>query len=488
MAQILLACVRGPSGFRRPVVIKRILPHLAHQQNFVAMFLDEARIVAGIRHPNVIHVEELGEAEGELFLTMEYLEGESVSGLMRRLISLGETLPPRIGAHIVAEACAGLHAAHELTGDDGAPRGLVHRDVSPHNLFVTYDGHVKVLDFGIALVRDRAARTEAGQVKGKFRYMSPEQCKNAALDRRSDVFSLGIVLYELTTGCVLFQRDSDLETLTAIANEPVLPPSRIVEEYPMGLEPVCLRALEIDPASRYARASDMRADILRALASDGQLDGTDALATLMQRVFAERIAEKGDIVARIRKGSTIDHVPVAETDVTIEMKSVHVAMSEGPPREPRRPRRAPVAYTVAAVVAIAAAVAMFRMVAPGARVMTDGPIRETALPADAMAPLPSVSAHPMPDMVNLTVETKPSGATVLVDGVERGLSPMDVRVPRGDGALRIQVHRRGHAPQLQSVRPTHDQHVFLSLLPVKTPRAVTPVPSAPEAPGFRRFD
>ncbi|HEY6461638.1 MAG TPA: serine/threonine-protein kinase, partial [Polyangiaceae bacterium] len=175
MAEILLARVVGPSGFERPVVIKRILPHLARQEAFVSMFLDEARIAAGIRHRNVIHVEELAEGPEGLYLVMEYLEGESAAGLMRRIFVRETSLDLALGSYIVAEACAGLHAAHELEDASGQKQHLVHRDVSPHNLFIAYDGRVKVLDFGIAKAADRITRTEAGQLKGKFSYMSPEQ-------------------------------------------------------------------------------------------------------------------------------------------------------------------------------------------------------------------------------------------------------------------------------------------------------------------------
>src|SRR5262245_61887209 len=198
MATILLGRLVGPRGFEHPVVIKRILPHLAKMPEFVDMFVDEARIVAGIRHPNVVQVTELGCEGDELFLVMEYLEGESVGGLLRRIWTQDGEIDRALAVYIVAEACAGLHAAHELTDEAGKLRGLVHRDISPQNMFVTYSGAVKVLDFGIAQAADRLTRTEAGQVKGKFAYMSPEQCLSQPLDRRSDVFALGVVLYELT--------------------------------------------------------------------------------------------------------------------------------------------------------------------------------------------------------------------------------------------------------------------------------------------------
>src|SRR4051794_35816639 len=189
MAEILLARLSGPAAFARAVVIKRILRQYAQTETFVTMFLDEARTIAKIRHPNVVQVQELGEDEGELFLVLEYVAGENLSSVLKRSVAVGERLDPLLVAHIVAEACAGLHAAHELVSEDGRHQNLVHRDVSPQNLFVAYDGHVKLLDFGVALTDERVARTEVGDVKGKFEYMSPEQARAEPLDRRSDIFA-----------------------------------------------------------------------------------------------------------------------------------------------------------------------------------------------------------------------------------------------------------------------------------------------------------
>ena len=265
MAEILLGRLVGPSGFERPLVIKRILPHLAEQQSFVSMFLDEARLAAQIRHPNVVSVSELGQEGDDLYLVMEYLEGENAAGLIRRSMVTGKNTDFALCAYIVAEACAGLHAAHELTDPDGNPLRLVHRDVSPQNIFVTYGGAVKVLDFGIAKAADRITQTEAGQLKGKFDYMSPEQCRGRALDRRSDVFALGIVLYELTTRKRLFKRSNKLAMLEAVCRDPIYPPSKLIKGYPAALERVLMKALKRDPDARYATAAEMRRDLLSAM-------------------------------------------------------------------------------------------------------------------------------------------------------------------------------------------------------------------------------
>ena len=304
MAEVLLGRLVGPSGFERLVVVKRILPHLAGRRAFVDMFLDEARVVAQIRHPNVVTVHELGNEDGELFLVMEYLDGESAGGLLRRLSVKRERLPFAVAAYVVAEACAGLHAAHELTSPTGESLHVVHRDVSPQNVFVTYSGAVKVLDFGIALAGDRQTRTEAGQIKGKFEYMSPEQWREEPLDRRADVFALGIVLYELSTGHRLFRRATHLETLEAICEAPIPKPSTLVPDYPPLLERVCMRALERNREDRYATAADMRRELLPFVNAE-DLEPEATLARVMAKTFADRIEEKRSMVRAARTGDAL---------------------------------------------------------------------------------------------------------------------------------------------------------------------------------------
>src|SRR5258706_5437181 len=265
MAEILLGRLLGPSGFERPVVIKRILPHLAEQTAFVEMFLDEARLAARIQHRNVVQVHELGREGRNLFIAMEYLEGENAAGLVRRSLVARSDLDCRHCAFIVAEAAAGLHAAHELRDPQGRPLGLVHRDVSPQNIFVSYAGGVKVLDFGIATAADRTTHTEVGQLKGKFEYMSPEQCRGGPIDRRRNVFALGIVLYELLTRRRLFKRSSKLAVLEAVCREPLVPPSKVVAGIPPVLEHVVMRALARNPDERFATAAEMRKELLAAM-------------------------------------------------------------------------------------------------------------------------------------------------------------------------------------------------------------------------------
>ena len=335
MAEILLARLAGPSGFMRPVVIKRILPHLAQRKDFVDMFLDEARIVAGIRHPNVVQVTELGHEEGELFLAMEYLEGESTSGLMRRTQTRGERLDLMLAAYIVAEACAGVHAAHELADENGVKLNIVHRDVTPHNVFIGYKGAIKVLDFGIATASNRIAQTEAGQFKGKLEYASPEQCKGAVLDRRSDIFALGAILWELTTGKRLFKRANALEMQRAICELPIPAPGSVAVDfpYPEELAAITMKALARKRRERYQTALELRHDLLVVMRKlSARIAPEEDLAAVMQRLFEARIEEKAEMLRRVKAGASVPKLPVGEADEQVEIPVVaNVQYSSAPP-------------------------------------------------------------------------------------------------------------------------------------------------------------
>ena len=341
MAEILLARLTGPSGFERPVVIKRILPQLLAEPAFVDMFLDEGRLAARIRHPNVVQVQELCIEDRELFLVMEYLEGEAVAGVARRCRVRARHVDRALAAYVVAEAAAGLHVAHELRGTDGEPLDIVHRDVSPENVFVGYDGTVKVLDFGIAKARDRITKTEAGMLKGKFDYMSPEQALGEPLDRRSDVFSLGIVLYELTTERRLFRRATQLATLRAATEEEIVLPSAIDPTYPRALEDICMQALARDRSLRFATALDLRRALLEALRDlRGPAMPEEALSTLMRDLFPDRIQQKSEMLSSMRQGVTPAHVPEADVDVAVEIPPVEPGAASEVRTRPFEPGRA----------------------------------------------------------------------------------------------------------------------------------------------------
>ncbi len=292
MASVHLARADGPGGFQKWVAIKRIHPHLVEDDQFIHMFLDEARIAARISHANVAQVFDLGEGDGTYWIAMEYLHGEPLREVMR-CVEDGFPLPSTdIAARIVADAAEGLHAAHDLKDKNGALLNLVHRDVTPHNLFLTYDGNVKVVDFGIAKVAGRLSQTRAGTLKGKLAYMSPEQVRGAEIDRRTDIFALGVVLWELTTGHRLFRMESDLETLEKVQACIVPSPSAVVPDYPAELESIVMRALAKAPEQRFQTAREFSRALQQHLLRRGVFVGPEDVSGYVRRLFGDRIKKR----------------------------------------------------------------------------------------------------------------------------------------------------------------------------------------------------
>nr|ADN05995.1 protein kinase [uncultured Myxococcales bacterium] len=308
MASVHLARAHGDPGFEKLVALKRIHPHLACEQEYVEMFLDEARIASRITHSNVCSVFDFGEADGEYFIAMEYLVGEPLSRIHRRVLAdvdeRDSPLLPMRMARMIAQACEGLHAAHELTDADGESLHVVHRDVSAENLFVTYDGATQVVDFGIAHALQRVHNTEAGQVKGTFPYMAPEQMTSAVVDRRVDVWALGTVLWELLTLRKLFLRETDVNTMYAVLSGEIQPPSQYRSEVSEELDEIVLKALERSPDERWQSAREMGKALRRYLAKQDELIGPAEIADWMRQLFPSGELRKREImaIARSREG------------------------------------------------------------------------------------------------------------------------------------------------------------------------------------------
>nr|WP_301340493.1 protein kinase [Corallococcus exercitus] len=293
MAQIYLARRPGSDAPDKLLVLKRILPHLSENDEFVRMFLDEARIAARLAHPNVVQIYDLGAEGDTFFIAMEYIHGVDARRLWKRSETAGRPLPVPLVCRILLEACAGLDYAHKKTDATGRPLDIVHRDVSPQNILVTFDGGVKVVDFGIAKAADQATVTRSGVLKGKYSYMSPEQAAGQRVDRRSDVFALGVVLHELLTGGRLFKRPSDMLTLSAVAECHVPVPSQVAPRVPVELDAIVLKALAKEPDARYQHAQELQRALEGWLASQPQPCGTTAdLAAYMRELFADRLSEE----------------------------------------------------------------------------------------------------------------------------------------------------------------------------------------------------
>lgn len=293
MAEVYVACV--PSDPDRLLVVKRILPHLAHNPEFVESFAREAKLAAGIHHENVIRIVELGEADEVPFIVMEYLEGLTMKELLSAARAANVRVPLDVALHLIGQACEGAHAAHELLDDEGRPYGLVHRDITPHNLMVNELARVKLLDFGIAKAREGMDQTRTGVLKGKIAYMSPEQCRQEPLDRRSDVFSLAVVTYQLLAGEKPFQGSSELATMQAIILGKHRPLTEVRDDVPAAVAAAIDRAMHVDANRRPSTALSFGRSLVEAASHAGITADANAAqawirATLGSQLHAKRLA------------------------------------------------------------------------------------------------------------------------------------------------------------------------------------------------------
>ncbi|UJR78790.1 serine/threonine-protein kinase [Sandaracinus amylolyticus] len=297
MATVYVARAQGVAGFERLVAIKVLHPHLAHDEEFISMFLDEARLAARIRHPNVVPTLDISDTEGDgYFLVMEYIEGDHLGALLREAARAHTPIPPSIAARLVIDALEGLGAAHTLTDQDGHALGIVHRDVSPHNVLIGSDGVARITDFGVAKAEVRLSSTRDGQFKGKLSYMAPEQASSGRADQRSDLFSMGIVLWETLTGRRLFRADNNGELLNRLLNEAIVPPSTYVPEA-AAFDAICARALERDSDARFQTADEFVQAIEDAAVACGGVASPRAVGRLVRELLGPKIDAQN---ARIR--------------------------------------------------------------------------------------------------------------------------------------------------------------------------------------------
>jgi serine/threonine-protein kinase len=400
MASVHLARLVGPGGFSRTVVVKRLHPHLGTQPALSAMFLDEGRLAARIRHANVVPTLDVLAVPGEAFLVLEYVHGESLATLVRLARERDERVPLPVACAIMENVLAGLHAAHEARADDGAPLGLVHRDVSPHNVLVGVDGIARVLDFGVAKAQREHDESSHSGVKGKLAYMAPEQVALKAVDRRADVFCAGIVLWELLTGERLFGSPEPAATVLGIVSGRIPPPSEIVREVPSALDAVVMRALERDPERRTPTALAMRAeleDAMRAASTRVVGEWVEAVAHDALRERAARVTEvesgASAPVKRIEREAALGAPGEAPTEV-----SLAIPLAPLPAPVPRRARAAYWALGAIALAGTATALVAVRR-SPRAAPVTaiappEAPSATAAASAKEPAPTPSDVAPP----------------------------------------------------------------------------------------------
>ncbi len=297
MAEVFLARqAMGAGGDGRHVVVKRILPHLAEDPEFIQMFQNEARVAAKFSHPNIAQIFDYGEENGTYFIAMEFIHGEDLGRLMRKAWSTGQWIARPLAIRIAASACEGLYYAHTRKDEQGRALQVVHRDISPQNILVSFDGSVKLVDFGIAKAADQSSMTKSGAIKGKFAYMAPEQAAGKPLDARTDVFAIGLVLYELLTGVRPLKRDSELATLQAALECAIDAPS-VVAEVPVELDDVVMRALAKTPDDRYKDARAFQVALEEFLSAQRMVASSVQISELMETLFADRLAEEDKLGA-----------------------------------------------------------------------------------------------------------------------------------------------------------------------------------------------
>lgn len=334
MAELYLAKQIGVAGFEKPVVVKRILPKLCGDPAFVEMFLNEARVAARLSHPSIVQIFDLGRVEDVYFIAMEYIYGEDLRAVVEKGRQHGEQIPFGLALRIMADVLAALHYAHTRTGLGGAPLGLVHRDVSPQNVLVTYEGGVKLVDFGIAKATQQKStlQTQAGLLKGKYAYMSPEQCNGRSVDARSDVFAAGILLWELVTGRRLFHRNAELATLVAVVDEPIPRLAIFRSDVPPVLERICSQALERNLEHRYPSAQAMQADLERLIRQCSWEADSISLANFMHERFADKLRQQEEALRLAGVGNLEDFLVGVDEGTNIAWMRPRGATP--PPRSP----------------------------------------------------------------------------------------------------------------------------------------------------------
>ncbi len=470
MAEVWKARAVGPQGFARTVVLKRVLPHLVRDPDFVKMFIAEARLSARLMHSNIVQVFELGETNGEYFLAMEYVRGSDLVAVLRARAQKGP-LPVGAAAYVIREVCRALDYAHNLRDDEGRLLRLIHRDVSPSNVMIGFDGGVKLLDFGIAKALGERSdhRTATGTLKGKFGYMAPELVEGRPIDHRSDLFSAGIMLHEMLTQRRLFKGVSDMQTLALVRAAVVPPPSEHNDQVTPELDRITLKSLARDPDERFATCGEL------AMALDDVVHdlkwGPERMAAVMSELFGptDSHSEPSASVAPAPTGTesiaTVSSAPaLATVSSAPALATVSSASAIAPPSavgvgQPRT--RGPSRKMVAAAAILSALVV-------GAWRVSSRPSKVAPVPS---APAVQVSAEHAPSApvapreVAFVLGSQPLGASVFIDGeaTARGRTPLTVRLPRADGTRHVRLELAGYEPSSTDIAATADAQVQLAL-------------------------
>jgi eukaryotic-like serine/threonine-protein kinase len=476
MANVYLAVARGPSGFNKLVVLKCLRSDLASDQDLFAMFLDEARLAARLNHPHVVQTYEVGEYAGRPVIVMEYLEGQTLANLLQRAKGSNE-LALALHLRVIVDALEGLHHAHELADFAGKPLGLVHRDVSPQNVFVTFDGQVKVLDFGIAKAVNSQAQTSTGVLKGKVQYMAPEQMLGAQVDRRADLYAVGVMAWEAATGQRMWKGQTDLYVMNKVANDGVPSPREVDPTVLPALEEIVMKALARDPDDRYATALELGAALEAVIDHLGTGASNRNLGKVVRDLFEDARTQTRSII-EAQLLDTGDH----ETGQHLIPPNL-VRISTRPEESPGlgtsstlaknalvevRPKRrglfvAGTAVAIAAVVGLLVARTPHRaepQAEPGIVVPTTSP----AISAPAAAvPAPTPYTRASPSQVSVAISSSPRRATLFLDGRQLPSNPFSSTVPIDGAVHRVRAEAPGYASRTVDIAPDHDIELVVTL-------------------------
>jgi serine/threonine-protein kinase len=480
MAEIYLARQTGIGGFEKLVVVKKILPNLAREKVFVEMFLDEAVIAAQLNHPNVVQIYDLGQSGDDYYIAMEYLEGESLGHLTSEGTRVRKPLPPGLAAGIVTQVCDGLAYAHAFEDENGKPMGIVHRDVSPHNVIVLFSGVVKVVDFGIAKAASKMHQTKVGTLKGKLAYMSPEQCMGSEVDARSDVFSLGVVLWELLTHRRLFKREVEPAMIRAIMDEPIPKVHDVRKDAPAALAAAADKALSKKPEDRYPGAAEMKADLQAYLRQESLEAGAEQIAGYAHEVLGKRARTKKRLLEDIRKKGVKGVSLGALKPKSDSMPSRSGSEADAATRiqkESDKPASSPwllriVAFFLAGI-AVAAAVLWFFSGSPEPEPKEEKVVVPTPPPPEV--PVEPPKAEP-PANAQLSVRSTPDGCRVELNGkVLEGMTPLVDHPVAPDSEHQVAVLCEGHLRDVRTIKGQPGEVLALAFAPAKESKKPRPV-------------
>ena len=477
MASLYLARLKGPEDFQKFLAIKVLHEHLCHEEQFVDMFLDEARIAAMIHHPNVVTIFDMGEQDGLFYIAMEYVHGQNLVELLKRAVKRPEILPWEVAVRIVTEAAYGLHAAHELKSATGKPLNVVHRDVSPSNILISYDGFVKVVDFGVAYAAERLAHTASGTLKGKVGYMSPEQTYGKPVDRRSDIFALGVVLFESLAKRRLFKRATEAATLLAIREDEVPSVHKLDPAVPQRLDEILSKALAKDPDERYPTAAAFAEDLEQVLLEEKKRVRSNDIADLMEEVFHDlKVVKERQIELASRQHSDAAALGTPQDSIAPDSGSLSVLQAEMSSIGLEKSRTPWMVAGFVGLLLLAAAGGFF-LLGGGTHRSKTGTARISSRSAGGENASTARPARPAPPKrVTLRLQIQPADLPVKVQAAGRTFAAMgsaDISLRRGSQAVPVVVTAEGYEVERFEVVPDRDKEVVLRLRKRAAPSSST---------------